>query len=377
MRAEIRTSDRGLFKRCRRKWNWQSGLREGRKTLESAAPLWLGTGFHYALEDFHGYNVYGDPEKAFMAYVEACRRTPRFRMPEGWEENAAMGRSMAHYYFRYWLEGRDPLDTLWVDGVPQCEVYWEIPFPPEIQEIAKKNGYDEGVVYRGTFDRIIMDNEGRLWIVEFKTAKSMRHLHFMHDAQCSAYMWAAQWVYNIQKGIDAPIAGVIYQQHFKGQVSQPLFLKDGSLSVNKQQGTSHRLYRAALIELYGVVDKAPTKNVDFLNYLATQESEDYDPAVRRDRVYRNEHQIAAEAKKILQEVPEMLNRELPLYPNPTRDCQWDCPFEAACVSMDDGGDYELEVENIAPLRTDNDNDDRWKNYLPRPEDIQDVSLEGN
>lgn len=373
MQARIRTSDRMLFKRCRRKWNWQSGLRQNRGTIENALPLWLGTGFHYALEDFHGHNIYGDPARAFRAYVEACRKTPRFQMPEGWEDATEMACSMAQYYSKYWLDGRDPLTTFEVDGVPQVEVRWNIPFPDEIQEIARKNGYDEGAVYGGTFDRVVVDNEGHLWVQEYKTAKSMRHLHFMHDAQCSAYVWAAKWLYNEFYGLDRPVVGVIYQQHFKGRVAEPLYLKDGTLSVNKQQGTSHRLYKEALVELYGAVDKAPPKNIAFLNHLASQEGDEADPAVRRDRVYRNEHQIASEALKILQEVPEMLDKALPLYPNPTRDCEWDCPFQAACVSMDDGGDYELELEYMSRAR--NEEDERWRAHLPQPQDQTQEHLE--
>src|SRR6266576_2717151 len=69
--ARIRTSDRIGFKRCRRRWGWNSHLRGNLGPRESQAPLWYGTGMHFALEDFHGYNNYGSPTAAFKAYCDA------------------------------------------------------------------------------------------------------------------------------------------------------------------------------------------------------------------------------------------------------------------------------------------------------------------
>ena len=43
----IHTSDRALFKRCRRKWAWSSPVRRGLVPVgESPTPLWFGSGFH-------------------------------------------------------------------------------------------------------------------------------------------------------------------------------------------------------------------------------------------------------------------------------------------------------------------------------------------
>src|SRR5690625_7371113 len=74
----IRTSDRIQFKRCRRRWAFSSNLR-GNLTYsgESPAPLWIGTGFHFALEDFHGYNRFGDHFKAFKAFAAASETADR------------------------------------------------------------------------------------------------------------------------------------------------------------------------------------------------------------------------------------------------------------------------------------------------------------
>lgn len=72
--ATIRTSDRLLFKRCRRRWGWNSHLRGNLAPKTNAAPLWTGSGFHFALEDCHSQNLYGHPGLAFLAYREATLR---------------------------------------------------------------------------------------------------------------------------------------------------------------------------------------------------------------------------------------------------------------------------------------------------------------
>ncbi|MGL5075375.1 MAG: hypothetical protein ACRDBG_05970, partial [Waterburya sp.] len=65
-------------------------------------------------------------------------------------------------------------------------------------------------------------------------------------------------------------------------------------------------------------------------------------------VRRNKYQKEAEYVKIILEGREMLDPSLPLYPNPTRDCIWDCNFRSVCLAMDDGGDWNhiLSTEYI-------------------------------
>lgn len=350
-RANIRTSGRTTFRRCRRKWNWSSDLRQNLDMFESAAPLWLGTGFHYALEDFHSSKHFATASDAFVGFAEAWRKTPGLQLPEGWEEQRDLAVGMLDYY-QQWLKNRDPLKTYVLSGVPQVEVRFEIPLP------FSNEFYDEAY-YTGTLDRVSIDEHGRLWIVEYKTAKQFATGHFMTDQQITAYCWAASCIY------DKPVAGVCYQQHKKVVPQEPEFLKSSRrFSVNKNQPTSHTLYRQALMNLYGSIERAPAENVAFLNDLVLGEGEDQDLFIRRDWVYRNEHQIQAEGEKILMELPEMLNQDLPLYPNPTRECVYDCSFNSACITMDDGGDWEFELNQLAKQREEEN--DSWRSRLLYP-----------
>jgi len=332
-------------------------MRNNLEVSESPIYFWTGKGFHFALEDYHGLNRYGHPSEAIKAYVEAHKRAPRVKLPDGWEDEVELLTAMLNYYTDVWQVGRPLLKTFWVNGEPQVEVRFEIDLTPFVSpEVLEASNYDK-VIYRGTLDRVVIDGDGRLWILDYKTAKTFATAHFMTDQQITSYCWAASTIY---PGYE--IAGFIYQQHRKTIPDEPKLLSTGRLSTNKQQITSYAVYYKALKQLYGDVNRAPAPNVEYLNYLSSQESTDYDAFIRRDWVERNEHSLQAEGTKILLELEDMLNPNLPLYPNPTRDCSWDCQLLSVCVSLDDGSDWEFELNGLTKPRKEED--DSWRQHLP-------------
>jgi hypothetical protein len=348
---EIHNSDRVTFRRCRRKWNWQSRLRENLvSTIESRGPLWFGSGFHFALEDFHGHNKFGDPRRAFDAYVGAF---PNSALPNDVDELVKLGNEMLTYYVDLWIPKYGLMQTLWIGDAPQVEVSIEIPIEELLQEYTEHRGlwgwwddlyrrYDAEpstlkIVVHQTFDRVVRDEDGRIFGIDYKTAKQFSPLGDLDkNPQAGQYFWAMRQFYG-----DAA-EGIIWQQHLKTAPQSPKPLKVGGFSLNKDQHTTYTLYRRALIDRFG---KVPRGYVEILNHLALQETEEGDRYIRRDILRRNTAHGRAEQEKILAEVSEMLNPDLPLYPNPTRDCNWDCPFKDACSAMDDGSDYQYMLES--------------------------------
>lgn len=355
--AIIRTSDRISFKRCRRRWNWSSHLRRNLQQGETISPLWFGSGFHFAMEDFHGQNIYGHPRIALEAYTFAWEKSGA-QLPPDIEDLIPLGNAMTNYYADYWLRNRPALKTFHFNGIPQVEVQALVEidlhqFPRWLRRHYKK------IYYSATFDRVIEDDDGQLWILDYKTAKQMVTTHLATDPQISAYCWLGNYMYG------RPIAGLIYQQHRKTIPDGPKILQSGKISVNKAQPTSHGLYRAALVNLYGPdFHKWPSENLDFLNWLAHEETPVADHFVRRDRPERNSTNHEATGETILMEIEDMLDPTLPLYPNPTRDCSW-CPFYTPCVSMDDGGDFEGAIESLYQPRQQGDTS--WRKFLPQPQ----------
>lgn len=349
----IRTSERLLFRRCRRLWGWNSPLKMNLEVASKPDYFWFGTGMHYALEDYHGVNSYGHPSRAFMAYVLAT--TAIKEEPDTVEELTRVGIGMMSYYADYWLKarGRDPMDAYVHNGVPQTEIRFEI-------ELPIKGPQGQRVVYRGMIDGMWEDENGQLWVKEYKSAKAFRMQHLDTDDQITAYCWAANAIYG------RPIAGVIYQQHKKDLPAPPKILSTGKVSTNKTMNTSYALYREVLMDVYGDPAKFPGDNLRYLNTLVADEEEEADSFIRRDKIYRNDHQIAAQGEKILLEVEDILRENLPLYPNPSKDCTWLCPLESVCVAMDDGSDFGGLLETLTVNREEIS--DKWRFHLPHPQD---------
>ena len=358
--AVIRTSDRGQFKSCRRRWALQSHMRRNLEPKQAASPLWFGTGIHYALEEY--FNPHSElPTKRsseiFRLYVLATQMQGRQQLPDTWEEEQEMGVAMLDYFEDCWLQTRNPLKTFVFNGVPQLEINFQIDIPFDVKAHFPDSPYDRAI-YSGTIDRVTIDEEGRIWLVDYKTAKSPKTSHFANDPQVTAYCWAASEMYP-----DHEIAGMIYWQFAKVAPKPPEPLKSGKISTAANQKTTRPLYRQALINAYGSVDKAPKANIDFLNNLAIQESTERDAFIRRDKIFKNPHSLQAEGAKILMEMQDMLNPNLPLYPNANFMCPHMCSFYEICVSMDDGTDWESQLEMETQPRAKSD--ESWRKALPR------------
>lgn len=346
-----RTSDRILFKRCRRLWGWMSVNGQGRKMRSEADYFWFGTGIHFALEDYHGINQYGHPALALKAYGVATSSVGR--APANYRELELLGMGLMSYYHEQFLQSRDPLQTLIWNDVPQVEVNARI-------DLGYRTDDGRRLLYGFTLDRVIEDEFGQLWIVEYKTAKSFRIYHFDTDDQITAYCWAAWRMYG------KPVAGVIYQQHKKSLPLPPKILATGKISTDARQSTSAALYKDMLTQFYGVHTNWPNPNINLYNKLLLEEDEDKDRFIRRDKVERNIHQLQAFEAKLLMELEDMAREDLPLYPNPTKDCEWGCPLQAACVAMDRGDDwlhlleaYTYAAKSVAEEQI------KWRQLLPQ------------
>lgn len=356
-KAVIRTSDRSTFKRCRRKWSWSSALKQNLRTKDTPSYFWIGTGGHFALEDWYGWNHFGHPVKAFQAYVDACTKFQRengYGLPDDWEEQTTLGKAILTYYL-IWIEQRQKHETVWIDGQPmvetKCEITLDIEPPP---------GFDV-VVYQLTLDRlVVIDDE--YWITDYKFFKQFKQGSLVFDQQMSAYIWGAQAIF------DQPIAGAIMHEFKKTLAQEPRILSSGKISTSANQSTTHRLYRAALKNMYGEVAKAPAANVKCLNELAMAESAEGDKYIKRTMTRRNPQQMEAQGSMIMLEAHDMCNPDLPLYPNATRDCDWDCQLQDVCLQMDRDDDWDFTLKELTI--PDTEEFDQWRDHLVLPQHAQ-------
>lgn len=353
----VSTSDRVTFKRCHRRWDLQSKNRRSLVPVGAvpAKQLWLGSGFHFALEDYHGYRYFDKPADAFRAYAGAHRPS---ELPDEHVNQTELACGMLDYYADHWFPQRQDIgETLWIDDVPQVEVNIQVPL-----DIKSPSGYDE-VVYSITLDRLIVDDHGRIVVEDYKTAQRMYEPGRLElDPQLSSYLWGAGLLYGDR------VEGACWLQFLKAVPHQPEVLSNGELSQNKNQYTTYSIYKAALMEYYAEV---PEKYIPFLNHLASMETPESDRFIRREVIYRNETFKVNEERKIFEEIRDMTDPDLKLYPNPTRDCTWDCQYKDVCIAMDDGSDWEFMIESgFEKWEGEGYKSTAWRSRLKYPDAIE-------
>lgn len=349
----IHTHDRILYKRCRRKWDLRSPVRRHLEPIDVSPNinLWLGTGVHFALEDYHSYNRFGDPAKALEAYYMAFKPD---ELPPDAEEGIALGLDMMEYY-KEWLEHRDIYKTVWLDGKPLVEVRFAL----ELQDLSEIAG--KPVVYRGTIDRVAEDVYKNWWAQDYKTAANIDTGKLPNDPQISTYVWAGEQYF------DREFKGMIYTQFAKKTPKQPQYLSSGAgLSVNKQQKTTSSRYRKELLKLYPD-GNFPEKYVEFLNTLSERETPEGNEFIRSDEVERNMDAKVSTYNHIWNEVREMINPDIAIYPNPTRDCSWDCTeFRPVCIAMDEGDDWQYLIEQFYRRKESEHGNEEWRERISWP-----------
>lgn len=379
----LHTSDRKCHMVCKRRHYLTSALH--RHLRRKSAPsehyvnpnMWLGSMGHFALEDRHGPQIWNTASDAARAWAAAHYEEER---PQEAGELVTLCSQILDYYVQ-WEERRENLlTTVYIDGRPMVEQKFSLRLEeleyyvdPETRERvtlkldAYSNGYwcdslgrtcekepDKVVpVYHGTIDRLVEDEHGRWWIMDYKFVKNFTDRRILDlDIQMEAYVWAAeQW-------FEHPIAGAIYAQIRKALPKEIKILKDGSLSVDKRQPTTHALYEEALIKHYGDVSKAPKKNIDFLNALAIQETVWSNKFINFEFLPKNEHQKIGTYKAIIEQGHDMLDPNTNFYPSPSRDCSWYCnDFYSVCLAMNEGADWEgLLREEFIPRHETKENE---------------------
>lgn len=367
----IHTTDRASFKRCKRRWDFASPLRQYLAPIEGKSiALWFGTGFHFALEDFHGLRLWNTPDKAFEAYVQACSAE---ECPQDVAEHVDLAMRMFAHYMR-WIQLRDEFEAaVFVDEQDPtkqklaCEVDFQIDLP-------ELNMFDMPVKYEGTFDSLYLHKfTKKIWVAEYKTAKSFDVLKLATDDQVSSYVWALRKCLPAYAAQDR-LGGVVYKQFKKNAPHAPIRLAGGGLSVNKQQSTTYGQYLQALKQLFpGVpIEKYEAKYREMLNCLSQQETLAGDDFINQQLVSRSEHNVATQYRKILADAYEMLN-DPAITTNPTRDCTWDCAFRDVCIAMDEGADWENQIKLGFGKRTEVA--EQWQLRLTIPPQAAKIGLE--
>lgn len=333
----VRTTDRTNFKKCRRQWDFTSGMRKNLEPVKMNKHLAFGIAIHVGLERYYDPETWEFPHdvktgtmlSAFKAENERQRVEERDtiggmddeRVAE-YADREALGLGMLKRYAE-WAKRKDKFTPIAV------EEKFQIPVPGPNGNPLVVEG--RPVVYQVRIDLVLEDREGRWWVCDHKTAGSLGDVNFLDlDTQMTSYAWAAQIYYN------RPFAGVLYNELEKVVPHEPAELKSGKLSKDKKQLTTVELYLKAIRDRGLDADDY----ADILDHLRFNERDYF----RRTPLRRNNVELHLQGQYVIAEVADMLSDPL-IYPNPNKMVCGNCDFFHPCVVANEGGDVDFVLNN--------------------------------
>ncbi len=200
----------------------------------------------------------------------------------------------------------------------------------------------ETLSYTGTIDLLLQDKDGNVWFMDHKTTNNIDSYEKRvdMDRQISRYWWALQQLgYNVQ--------GFIYNIILKDVPEPPAVLKNGTLSKNKSQKTTYKMYFDAIMD--NLEDANDYQEI--LDHLKAQETENGNRFFRRIKVTRLQPEIDNAIDELIEVSKDMDGARI--YRNITKDCSWDCPFQSICVAGMDGSNVDYLKEQLFVSRSDN------------------------
>lgn len=305
--SELRT-----FKRCRRQW-WLSYHRGLRKRHDGLGPLAIGNMVHHVLERYYRERVAAATAAAEYAagqWREDLALYVADRVAEleadggdqhvpGMLADSGLAALMLEGYFA-WLE-EDGVDAHLevVDAERELEAY-----------IGSIEGEDVWLVAKLDVLAVLHDT-GEALFLDHKTAQSIA---------------------------DHEKTGPLDEQQLTYGLVQRLAIAAGELDAPRALG--------GVINVLRKVKRTAAAKPPFYG---------------RVTVRHNEEEYRAFYARVWYEVRDLLRvraevtasperAHLIAYPNPTRDCSWQCPFHSVCQQFDDGSDVEYVLADMyAPV----------------------------
>jgi hypothetical protein len=329
-RQIVRTSDRGTFKRCRQLWDFTSKIRQDLEPVQRIDALDFGTAIHAGLQAYYDPETWTDQlqmeQNALREFGKSMQDVEltiaeygTVEADEKYRELRLLGHGMLGHYFLWAPNHDDGLMPVMVEQEFEVELY-------------------EDVVYQGRVDLVMEDRNG-YWIVDHKTASVLGGTEWLAlDDQCSSYAWA------LRKQLGLEVRGVIYNELRKKVPVQPKVLKDGSLSTDKRQDTTHDIFLEAIIsngldiEDYG----------GHLAFMTAYPKEFF----RRTQVTFTLEMLDIAGERIRLEAVEMLEKPS-IYPTPSRFNCTGCAFLAPCIALHEGRDYTTILKENYTRRNGN------------------------
>lgn len=197
---------------------------------------------------------------------------------------------------------------------------------------------------RGRMDLIIQDLEnGRFGIKDYKTTARLDDDYFRHlelDEQCTTYLRCAEVEAELYDLEYKSVEFVCYEAILKGYPKPPTITKKGYPSINRQSETTTAKMFEQVIETMGLrpIFNMDIKMQEYYTWLLETGDKRF---INRTETWRNRIQKANAGIRLYYEALDMLDPNLRLYPNPTKNygCL-NCIFRGPCIAVETGADFQ-------------------------------------
>lgn len=386
----VHTSSRRSFRGCRRRYNYI--FRNFWYPTVTPKPLEFGVAYHKAMEVMYSPETWHDKKTAvalalvaFRHAVEEQREKYRATIGELSEEEEAdynerveLGLGMLKYYAKKMLpyERLKPIEVEIPFEVPikhsdgrelwcKCDNCWDrfckseagkehiqadidnrrashtcrctsYPDGTPVQYAEWADNHWKGlpVTLGGRIDVLMQDEDGGIWIGDWKTAARIveegKDFFLQLDDQITSYCWAL-WIL----GLD--VAGFLYMEIKKGFPKEPEPLlrpyKGRLYSTNKMNEVDYDKFRTTIEEN----DPNGFQNGLYEEYLDWLQEQG--PTYHyRHQQHRSEEELAIAGDYIFLEAADMVDPNLRIYPSPGRfTCNF-CAFQEPCMAEMRGDD---------------------------------------
>lgn len=343
----LRNSERSTYRRCRQKWEW-SYVRKLEPKLR-AKPLTFGTMVHQALAAWYvpGKKRGQHPAEAFIEIYDADAEE-KGRGFDQWDDDGnkvdarELGWAMLNGYVEQY--GKDDKYT-----ILQSEMTFQI-------DVYDKQGRYL-CTFVGSVDGPARNRDtGKVVLFEHKTAKAIQDVRINsgYGEQGLTYWWALNtWLHHTGELKEGELIDEVLFN----------FLRKGFPDARPRNAAGHYLNlpkKDALVAALAARDLyLPGKpTMDVLSAACVDHGIDPsllgEPSAKQPRplfdrqpmpLGPNElHNFERRLRMDAYEMQFARTGKLPINKNPTKDCDWDCPFKFACEVHEMGGDYETILE---------------------------------
>ena len=340
----IRSADRELFKRCRRAWDLSSRARQNLEPVSPARVFDFDRAIRDALAVYYFPGMWEWNREivlplaidGFLKSMQkqrdryASARQPSSEQEQDWNDHLELGAELLNSYFQ-WAPAVDRFSPIRVET--EFEVNIPDPLDPGHDLVAP-----EGVPlrYRGRIDLLAVDGYDAYWLVRHKVVEEWAEIdQLLLDDESVSYCWAWE---NFFLGMK--IAGVIYNEIRKDISGKVGSSHTSSPVASPEPMAGHR-------RMYAQANREPDQVIK-------QQGNDL---FRRTQVPRGRKELKNIGKQLALEALDMINPEVRLYPNPTRENCAACDYVAPCVAMNESSGASAILESLYRKRDERETEE--------------------